>query len=121
MGVQDTFARSLANDLVDLFRVASLTYIRITQSYDPAVGDVIVTETPYTAAGAITKTERTEEGGAAEVFKIDAWINAAKIDDIWPTTADLLEYDGARWKITAIAPMYSGDTKYACMVTARRA
>lgn len=121
MASQDAWARPLATQLVDLFRVANLTYIRINSTYDPAVGDVIITETPYTAAGAITKTERTEEGGAAEVFKIDAWINAAKIDDIWPTTADLLEYDGARWKITAIAPMYSGDTKYACLVTARRA
>lgn len=121
MGVQDTFGRALANQLVDTFRVSSLTYIRISSAYDPSTGDVVITETPYTGAGAVEQMTRTEEGGAAETFNIDAWINMAGIDDEWPTTADLLEYDGARWKITSIDPMYSGDVKYACKVTARRA
>ena len=121
MAFQDTWARPLANELVDLFRVASLNYIRIEQAYDPAVGDVVITETPYPSAGAVTKTMRLEEGGAAEVYAIEAWINAAGIGDIWPTTLDLLEYDGARWKVTNIDPQYSGDVKYACKVMARRA
>lgn len=121
MASQDSWARPLAKQLVDLFRVNSLTYIRIDQTYDPAVGDVVITETPYTGAGAVTKTMRTEEGGAAEVYSIEVWCDLEGIDDVWPTTADLLEYDGARWKIIAIDPQYSGDVKYAAKLTARRA
>jgi len=121
MAFQDTFAKPLAKQLVDLFRVSSLSYIRIEQAYDPAVGDVVITETPFAAAGAVTKTMRTEQGGTGENYAIEAWIDTAGIGEIWPTTADQLEYDGARWKVISIDPQYSGDVKYAVKVTARRA
>ena len=42
MASQDAWARPLAKELVDAFRVASLTYVRVEQgSYDPATGDVV--------------------------------------------------------------------------------
>ncbi len=118
---QDSWARPLAKQLVDLFRVDGLTYVRIDQTYDPAVGDVVITETPYPKAGAVTKTMRTEDGGTGETYSIEAWVDLEGLGDIWPTTADRLEYDGARWKIIGIDPMYSGDVKYAAKLTARRA
>ena len=121
MASQDAWARPLATELVDLFRVSGLNYIRRDQTYDPSVGDVIITETAFNGAGAVTKTLRVEDGGAAETYAIEAWVDAAGIGDIWPTTLDLLEYDGARWKIISIDPQYSGDVKYACKIVARRA
>jgi len=121
MANQDLWARPLADTLVDAFRVSSLSYIRRAQAYNPATGDVSLSETVFPAAGAVTKTMRTEEGGIGEVYAIEAWVNASGISDIWPTTLDQLEYDGARWQITAISPQFSGDVKYACKLQARRA
>lgn len=121
MASQDTWARPLAIQLVDAFRVASLAYIRVSSTYDPATGEVAVTETVYPGAGAVSKLLRSEDGGVGETHSLEAWVDLAGVGDVWPTTADLLEYEGARWKITNIDPMYSGDVKYACKLMARRA
>lgn len=119
MASQDAWARPLAKQLVDLFRVDNLDFVRVTQTYDPGTGDVTRTETVITAAGAITKTGKIEEGGTAEPHRIECWMDAEGLGDIWPNTEDELEYDGVRWKISAVEPMYSGDLRYACKVTAR--
>jgi len=118
---QDQWAKPLADELVSLFRVSSLNFIRITSTYDPSTGTVIQIETVYAEAGAVTKWSNIEEGGASGPQTIMCWVNMSKIDEIWPTTADQLEYDGARWKIISIDPAYAGDTKYAVKLTARYA
>lgn len=121
MANQDVWARPLAKELVDLFRVASLDFVRITSAYDPATGIVTSTETTFTGAGAVTKWGNNEEGGVGGPQALECWCDLQGLGDIWPTTADQLEYDGARWKIISIDPAYSGDVKYAVKLTARYA
>ena len=121
MASQDAWARPLSKELVDLFRVSGLDFVRITSTYDPATGTVIPTETVITGAGAVTKWSNIEEGGIAGPQTLECWVDLQGIGDIWPTTADQLEYDGARWKIINIDPAYSGDVKYAAKLTARYA
>ncbi len=119
MAAQDAWAKPLAKQLVDLFRVSSLDYVRITSAYDPATGTVTPTEKVYTGAGAVTKWSNTEDGGAGGPQTLECWVDIEGIDDVWPTTNDQLEYEGKRWKIVSIDPAYAGDVKYAAKLTAR--
>lgn len=120
MASQDAWARPLAKQLVDLFRVDSCNYIRIGQgAYDPETGQVTNGETLFEGAAAVTKTGRIEEGGAGEQHYLECWIDTQGIGDVQPTTLDQMEYLGRRWKITQIDPAYSGDVEYAVKVTAR--
>ena len=119
MASQDAWARPLATQLVDLFRVTGCDYVRVTQgAYDPATGQVGNTETVFPSAAAVTKTGRVEEGGVAEQHYLECWIDTAGIGDIRPTTGDQMSYQGRRWKIVAIDPAYSGDVEYAVKVRA---
>ena len=119
MASQDAWARPLAKTLVDVFRVSSLDYVRITSAYDPASGVVVPTETVITGAGALLYTSNNEAGGVAGPQTIYVWVDLEGLGDIWPTTNDAIDYDGYRWKITSIEPKYSGDVKYAAKLTAR--
>ena len=122
MASQDAWARPLAKELVDVFRVSSLTYVRVEQgSYDPATGDVVETETSFPGAGAVLSTNESEGGGVAGTQELEVWIDMQGIGDVWPTTRDRLEYLGKTWKVVAIDPKYSGDTLYACKLTGRYA
>ena len=121
MASQDEWCRPLADELVDVFRVQSLSYIRRVTGYSPATGETSQTETVYAAAGAVTKMSNIEEGGVLGPQTLMAWVNLKGIGDIWPTTNDLLEYEGSRWKIENIDPMFAGDLKYAAKLTARKA
>ena len=120
MASQDSWARPLAKTLVDLFRVSDLDFIRITSSYDPATGVVTPTEEVFTGAGAVLKTSHNETDPTAEQRELMVWVCLADIADIWPTPADQLAYEGARWRITSIDPAYGGDVRYAAKLTARR-
>ena len=119
MASQDAWARPLAEELVSEFRVDTLDYIRRVTGYDPATGDTTQTETVYLKAGAVTRLSNIEEGGVNGPQSMNAWVYLGDIDDIWPTTNDLLRYQGYRWKIVDIDPMFSGDVKYAAKLTAR--
>lgn len=121
MANQDEWARPLATELVGEFRVDSLDYIRRTTAYDPASGETTTTDVVYVAAGAVTQWSNIEEGGVSGPQTLKVWVDLAGIGDIWPTTNDQLAYDGSKWKIEEIAPAYSGDLKYACKLSARRA
>lgn len=85
------------------------------------MGLVTPTETVYSGAGAVTKWSNQEEGGAAGPQTLECWVDLESIEDIWPSTADQLEFEGARWKIISVDPAYAGDVKYAAKLTARYA
>lgn len=121
MASQDAWARQAADELVSEFRVSSLDYIRRTSGYDPATGDTTQTETVYLKAGVVEQMSNIEEGGVSGPITLFAYVYLGDIDDIWPTTNDLLRYQGYRWKIVNIDPMLSGDVKYAAKLTARTA
>ena len=122
MASQDAWARPLAKEMADVFRVASLTYVRVEQgSYDPVTGDVVETETSFPGAGVVLSTNESEGGGVAGTQELEVWIDMQGIGDVWPTTRDRLEYLGKTWKVVDITPKYSGDTLYACKLTGRYA
>ena len=119
MAFQDSWAKPTADTLVDLFRVDSIDYIRTgIPTYDPATGQVTGSETLYTKAGAVTKTGSIAEGTTGANLYLEVWMNTASIDEIFPTTDDFFDYQGRRWNITSVDPMYSGYTLYACKVRA---
>jgi hypothetical protein len=125
MASQDSWARPLAKQLVDLFKVASCDYVRRVGTYDPTTGQVVETETVYSGVGAVERTTQLEDGGASGRVALTLWLALEDIGDIWPTTADLIRYDGYNWKIGyhSIAnsnTQFSGDVKYAVKVIARR-
>ena len=120
MASQDLWAKPLADQLVSLFRVDSLMYVRRVQGlYDPATGQVSATEQNYDKAGAITERRRAEGGGANETFEMEVWMALSDIDEIYPTTDDWFVYEANTWKIVQIDPIYSGDTRYAVKCRAR--
>ena len=121
MAFQDGWAKPLADQLVDLFRVASCNYIRRTQlNYNPGTGDVGIVETVYPGAAAVTKLmQANEDGGVSDTRTFECWVNLSGIDEIYPTTLDEMEYQDTRWKIVSIDPAYAGDTRYAVKITAR--
>ena len=119
MASQDSWALPTANRLVNLFRVSSLTYVRMSTAYDPATGTVTPTETVISAAGAVTKMSATSEGGTGGPRELEAWVNLEYLSDIWPTTDDYLRYQDKSWKIISVAPAYAGDVRYAAKLTAR--
>tara|TARA_B100000131_G_scaffold132109_1_gene128744 strand:+ start:5997 stop:6368 length:372 start_codon:yes stop_codon:yes gene_type:complete len=116
---QDSWARPLAKSLVTAFKVPSLSFIRVSTSYNTTTGITTDSETTYAGAGALIKTTNDKETG--ENFGIEtlhAYIDIQGIGDIWPTTNDLISYDNRIWRIQAIDPQYSGDTKYTCKIRA---
>lgn len=119
MAFQDSFAKPLADELVDLFRVDDLTYVRTGNSvYNPTTGQVTSSETLYQKAGAITKSGSLGEGTTGSNLYIEVWINSSFIDNQFPTPDDYLIYQGRKYNITEVDPRYSGDTDYACKVRA---
>ena len=119
MASQDSWAKAAANRLVNRFRVNTFDYIRkVEPTYDPATGEVFGGETVYTAAGAVTKTGQMGKGNVGKSLYLEAWINTAAIDEQFPTTDDLVQYNGRKWNITEVDPQYSGDVLYACKIKA---
>ena len=119
MASQDSWAKPTADDLVDLFRVSDLEYIRTgTSVYDPTTGQVISNDTSYEGAGAVTKGGSIGEGTTGANMYLEVWMNTAYIGDLFPTTDDFLVYQGRKYNITQVDPMYSGDQNYACKVRA---
>lgn len=116
---QDSWAKPLAKQLVDLFRVDSFDYIRVApKAYDPATGDVTGGETVYASAGAVTKSGKAGDGAVGKTLYLEAWLDTAGIDEQFPTTDDFVVYNGRRWNITSVDPQYSGDVLYAAKVRA---
>ena len=124
MANQDSWARSLANTLVNDWKSDNCDFIRVRSTYDPATGAVTPTETRYEGVGAVQNMTLVEEGGAGEQKGIICYFSMSTIGDIYPTTEDYVEYDAKRWKIGGTLPenaankLYGGDVKYAAKVLA---
>ena len=119
MAYQDSWGKAAADRLVNRFRVNTFNYIRKAEPvYDPMTGDVTGAETVYTAAGAVTKSGMTGDGNVGKTLYLEAWVNTAAIGEQFPTTDDLVEYNGRKWNVTEVDPQYSGDTLYAAKIKA---
>ena len=119
MASQDSWAKPLAKQLVDLFRVDSFNYIRMTEPvYDPETGDITGGETVFTSAGAVTQSGKMGDGSVGKSLYLEAWMDTAGIAEQFPTTDDFVEYNGRRWNIVNVDPQYSGDVLYAAKIRA---
>ena len=119
MAGQDSWAKPLAGQLVDLFRCSTFNYIRMAEPvYDPATGDITGGETVFTSAGAVTKSGKTGEGSVGKSLYLEAWLDTAGIAEQFPTTDDFVEYNGRKWNIVNVDPQYSGDVLYAAKIRA---
>ena len=120
MASQDSWCKPLADELVSIFRVDSLLYVRVTPgAYDPATGTITNTETTFTKAGAITERRREEVQNGLERFEMDVWMALSDIAEEYPTYADHFVYESKTYKIMQIDPIYSGDKRYAVKCRAR--
>ena len=118
-GQPRAWAKPLANELVSVFRVDSLSYVRVAPgTYDPLLAPS-PTPRPPSPAGAITERRREEVQNGLERYEIDVWMALSDIGEVYPTYADYFTYDGTSYKIMQIDPIYSGDTKYAVKCRAR--
>ena len=119
MASQDSWAKPLAKQLVDLFRVDSFNYIRVTEPvYDPMTGTITGGETVFTSAGAVTKSGKMGDGSVGKSLYLEAWMDTEGIAEQFPTTDDMVEYNGRRWNIVNVDPQYSGDVLYAAKIRA---
>ena len=117
---QDAWAKPLADELVSVFRVDTLSYVRVTPgAYDPATGTITNEEIIFTKAGAITERRREEVQNGLERFEMDVWMALSDIDEEYPTYTDHFVYEDKTYKIMQIDPIYSGDTRYAVKCRAR--
>ena len=122
MANQDKWARPLAKQLVDEFRVEGLTYIRVgTPSYDTTSGTATASETRYDSAGAVYPSfSDQDEGGPSNEIEIKVALYLGDVDDQIPTTSDRIEYLGRPWKVVRV-DLNSGDVLYSAELTARAA
>jgi hypothetical protein len=105
---QDAWAGPLAKRMITRYRTKLLTYIKTTSSvYDETTGTIANSETTYSAAGAVVRSEKIERDGTLQGHEMEAWIDHETVP--WPISSnDLLQYLGRRWRVTDIESYGSG-------------
>jgi hypothetical protein len=105
---QDAWAKPLSKRMIDKYRSQSLTYIKIASgAYDETLGTVAVTETRFTAAGAVTRSKKSERNGTQQGNEVSVWVDHDTVP--WPISSnDRLEYLGRKWKVTEVESYGSG-------------
>ena len=118
--IDDTFL-PVAEELINEVFPTKIRYFRNTgPGYDPSTGEVTPNTVEYEISAGVLSSGRTEEGGVAESQEARLWIHhGANGFPFLPTTADVVEYLGLRWKVTSIDPTYSSDGLIASRITAR--
>ena len=84
---------------------------------------IVLPDSPSTdlmvKAGILSRS-RVEEGGPRETYEISVWVqHGATGLSFLPTTDDTFTYDSVLWKLTEVAPTYSGTGLIASKLTAR--
>jgi hypothetical protein len=105
---QDAWAKPLSKRMIGKYRSQSLTYIKIASgAYDETLGTVAVTETRFTAAGAVTRSKKSERNGTQQGNEVSVWVDHDTVP--WPISSnDRLEYLGRKWKVTEVESYGSG-------------
>lgn len=120
MAKQDLWAKPLAKLLVDLYRVTSLDYIRVSEPiYDPSTGIATPSETIYKSAGAVYPSFADQaNGGPSNTIEIKVEVCIEDVGEIIPTTRDYITYEGRPWKVVDVK-LKSGDQLYSATLTCR--
>jgi hypothetical protein len=105
---QDAWAKPLSKRMIDKYRSQSLTYIKVTPGvYNETLGTVAITETRFTAAGAVTRSKKSERNGTQQGNEVSVWVDHDTVP--WPISSnDRLEYLGRKWKVTEVESYGSG-------------
>lgn len=120
MDIDGTFL-PVARELIDQVFPTAVRYFRDNGgTYDPATGQVTPDVTQYDINAGVLSRGRMEEGGPGESHEIRLWIHhgTGGMPHL-PSTADVVEYGGLSWKVTAIDPTYSSQALIASKITAR--
>lgn len=104
----DIWAGELAKKMISAYRTQALTYVRVQAgAYSEEIGQIFLSESRFTSAGAVIASDRTERDGISQNHEVEAWIDHEAVP--WPvTTSDYLQYLGKKWKITEIVSYGSG-------------
>jgi hypothetical protein len=105
---QDAWAKPLSKRMIDKYRSQSLTYIKVTSgAYNETLGTVAITEARFTAAGAVTRSKKSERNGVGQGNEVSVWVDHDTVP--WPISSnDRLEYLGRKWKVTEVESYGSG-------------
>ena len=105
---QDEWAGPLALELINEYRSQSLTYVKVTPGvYDETLGTVAITEVRFDAAGAVTRSKKSERNGVEQGNEVSVWVDHETVP--WPISSnDRLEYLGRKWKVTEVESYGSG-------------
>ena len=89
MASQDAWAKPLADELVSVFRVNSLSYVRVAPgTYDPATGLVASTETTFNVKAVMLELEPVEYSGVFQQSDFKLIIDPGQIANGYITTSD---------------------------------
>jgi len=105
---QDAWAKPLSKRMIDKYRSQSLTYIKVTSGvYNETLGTVAITEARFNAAGAVTRSKKSERNGVEQGNEVSVWVDHDTVP--WPISSnDRLEYLGRKWKVTEVESYGSG-------------
>lgn len=112
----------LAEGLIDDTFGVSILYQRVIHGgYDPVTGQVTASTVDREIKAAVLSTGRREQGGVMEDRELRLWVHHGPSGlQIFPATADRIEYLGLWWKVTAVDPTYSGAALVASKLTCER-
>ena len=119
-GQLDSIFRPLAENLIERFGM-SMTYAKITETYNPSTGKATTVETEYAVIGTppVPLSKRLASGESyravlGEVFDtVEAGdlITTLKAQNLpfTPELGDRLTYRGSKWQVVRVDPTYSGE------------
>lgn len=119
-GQLDNILRPVAASLITAFG-ATLTYIRTSETFDAETGKSTVTETSLSVVGtppvplskrlASGESFRAVLGEVFDVVEAGDLITTIKALGLGfePVIGDLIIFNGVRWQIVRIDPLYSGE------------
>ena len=112
----------LAEGLIDQTFGTPILYQRVIHGgYDPSTGMVTSSTVDRQIMAGVLSTGRMEQGGTLEQRELRLWVHHGPTGlQIFPATADRVQYLSLWWKVTAVEPTYSGQALVASKLTLER-
>jgi len=108
-GALDSTMRGLASDLAGRLG-KTVTYVEVTESFDPATGQTTTTTTETQLAAVPPQSFNFDRIDDSVIKAGDAVVTLPVLDmPKEPTTDDRLKMDGTTWQIVRVKPVASGE------------